>query len=109
MINRPTDRLPGARAPAAASRQMLEDRAGVLTVLSRVGVAELLNTAPDLLRGADLAGLFEDVLCDELVAIRESCESPGRLGLGGGILLEPWEWHCQRRARAFPKGTTDLP
>ena len=57
-------------------------------MLPGAGVAELLDATADLLGRADLARLLEDVLCDELVAVREAGEATGRLGFGGRVFLE---------------------
>ena len=52
------------------------------TLLSLVGVAQLLESTADLLGGPMFAGLFEDVFRDEAVPVRESTEGFGGPGVG---------------------------
>ena len=56
-----------------------------LTLLSLVGVAQLLESTADLLGSPMFAGLFEDVFRDEAVPVRESTEGLGGSGIGGLI------------------------
>jgi len=60
------------------------------TLLALMGVAQLLESAADLLGGPMFAGLFEDVLRDEAVSVRESAERFGGPGVGGLIAGETW-------------------
>ena len=52
-------------------------------------VSELLDTAAHLLRRPDLTRLLEDVLRDELVAVREAAQAAWRFADSRFILFEP--------------------
>ena len=58
------------------------------TLLALVGVAQLLESAADLLGGSMFTGLFEDVLRYEAVSVGESAERFGSSGVGGLITGE---------------------
>ena len=58
------------------------------TLLALVGVAQLLESAADLLGGPMFSSLFEDVFRDEAVPVRESTEGFGCSGVGGLIAGE---------------------
>lgn len=65
-----------------------------LTVFARGRISQLLDAGAHLLRGPDLPRLVEDVLRDELVAVREAAQAPRRLALRRRVFLEP----CVRAA-----------
>ena len=58
------------------------------TLLSLVSIAQLLESAADLLGGPVFAGLFEDILGDEAIPVRESTERFGGPRIGGLIAGE---------------------
>jgi hypothetical protein len=62
------------------------------TLLALVGVAQLLESAADLLGGPMFSGLFEYIFRDESVPVRESAERFGGSRVGGLIARETFGW-----------------